>query len=84
MIYLIRIACFTAKETNIPMWTRYAKEHIGVCVEYDTESIKKELTLNSLYPIRYTEKLLDGMSHGQARQSSKCIFIFGGIRSSKA
>ncbi len=66
----IRIACFTDKETNIPMWTHYAKDHTGVCIEYDTESVKKELTLNSLYPIRYTEKLLDGMSHIMDRQSN--------------
>lgn len=65
-----RIACFTDKETNIPMWTHYAKEHTGICIVYDTKTIKKELTLNSLYPIRYTEKLLDGMSHIMDRQSN--------------
>ena len=65
-----RIACFTGKETNIPMWTHYANEHTGICIEYDTKTIQKELTLNSLYPIRYTEKLLDGMSHIMDRQSN--------------
>lgn len=66
----IRIACFIIKETNIPVWTYYAKEHTGVCVKYDTESIKKELTLKLLYPMRYTEKLLDGMSHIMDKQGN--------------
>ena len=61
---------FSGKETNIPMWTHYANEHTGICIEYDTKTIQKELTLNSLYPIRYTEKLLDGMSHIMDRQSN--------------
>lgn len=65
-----RIACFTDKETNIPMWAHYAKDHTGVCIEYATETIKNELTLNSLYPIKYTEELLDGMSHIMDRLSN--------------
>lgn len=57
----IRVACFSAKKTHstyyvspknheclskIQMWSHYAMNHKGFCVEYDISSMKNDITLN--------------------------------------
>lgn len=32
---LLRIACFTQNNTNIPMWYYYSNNHTGICIEYN-------------------------------------------------
>ena len=35
----LRIACFTQKKTNIPMWYYYAFQHKGICIKYDFSNL---------------------------------------------
>lgn len=32
---VLRVACFTTKTDNIPLWYYYADRHRGICIEYD-------------------------------------------------
>ena len=67
-----RIACFTTNIDNILMWSHYANNHTGFCVEYDLSSVKKIATTNinsltksckkillNLMPIIYTTQRKD-------------------------
>jgi len=31
----IRVSCFTEDNHNLLMWTHYADQHMGICLEYD-------------------------------------------------
>lgn len=56
-----RIACFTEKAYNLPMWNHYANGHEGVCLEYEIERIQNIQNINKLFPVIYTEQLPDGI-----------------------
>ena len=47
-----RIACFSATKDSILMWSHYAKNHTGFCIEYDFHSSK---LAQHLHPVRYTK-----------------------------
>lgn len=51
-----KMACFTTKPLNLPMWNHYASCHKGFCLEYDTDKMTTFLK-NKLYPVLYVEKL---------------------------
>jgi len=55
---MVKVACFTETPVNLPMWAHYADNHTGICLEYDTQRIHKNLS-NMLFPVKYVEKLLD-------------------------
>lgn len=54
-----RLACFTTKPCNLPMWAGYAENHKGVCLEYNTRLIHDIYTTNRLFPVYYTDHLPD-------------------------
>lgn len=54
-----RLACFTTKPCNLPMWANYAENHKGVCLEYNTRLIHNIYTTNRLFPVYYTDHLPD-------------------------
>lgn len=56
-----RLACFTTKPDNIPMWNHYAQQHGGVCLEYEIKAIESIYTLNRLFPVYYTDSLPDAV-----------------------
>ena len=66
----IRIACFTTKNNNILMWSHYADNHRGVCIEYDIENFlsKKDTYPISFQNVRY-KKNLSLESEGRFRVS---------------
>jgi hypothetical protein len=47
------LASFTEEFTNLPLWAHYASNHKGVCLEYSTSKLDK----NIIFPIIYTDKL---------------------------
>lgn len=55
-----RFACFTEKNSNLPMWSHYANGHTGVCIEYDISSISDPYIINRFFPVKYVSKLPDG------------------------
>ncbi len=63
-----RLACFTTKCDNLPMWNHYAQEHSGVCLEYETSEISNIYTKNRLFPVFYTDKLPDYLERSFGKQ----------------
>ena len=57
-----RFACFTEKNSNLPMWSHYANGHTGVCLEYDISLISDVYIINRFFPVKYVNKLPDGTS----------------------
>ncbi|MBO7183470.1 MAG: DUF2971 domain-containing protein [Bacteroidales bacterium] len=54
---VLRVACFSEKKINLPMWNHYANGYKGVCLEYTTEDIKNPFTVNRLFPVVYSNEL---------------------------
>lgn len=53
----LRIACFTQKKDNVPMWYYYADKHKGICIEYDFSKLKSFVDLEYIFlPIIYPNK----------------------------
>ncbi|MFS0687807.1 DUF2971 domain-containing protein [Sporosarcina sp. 179-K 8C2 HS] len=56
----VYVACFTETHDNILMWSHYAQNHEGICIEYDFSSLDyTSRTIQSLSPVKYTNKLFD-------------------------
>lgn len=56
----IHVACFSETNKGILMWSHYANDHKGFCIEYNF----KELGINSpvtrfIFPVTYNETLFD-------------------------
>lgn len=60
----LKVCSFSGTQYSIIMWSHYADQHRGFCIEYDTESLPPEnLFLRLLYPVIYSDKLFDGTSY---------------------
>jgi hypothetical protein len=60
----LKVCSFSGTQHSIIMWSHYADQHRGFCIEYDTESLPKEhLFVRMLYPVIYSEKLFDGTKY---------------------
>lgn len=70
-----RLACFTTKCDNLPMWNHYAQGHSGVCLEYETSRISNIYTKNRLFPIFYTDKLPDFLERSIGKGKSEISII---------
>lgn len=56
----ILICSFSSKNTSILMWSHYAENHRGFCLEYNFKELGVEDILNcALQPVIYQDKLLD-------------------------
>lgn len=54
---MLRIACFTQKNDNIPMWYYYADKHKGICIEYDISTLQPYPDLGFIFlPVIYPNK----------------------------
>ncbi len=49
---------FSEENDNVLMWSHYADQHEGICVEYDFKKLAKKSTdvIEHLYPVIYLEK----------------------------
>jgi hypothetical protein len=57
----LKICSFSGTKQSIIMWSHYADQHRGYCIEYETDSLPPEhLFVRMLYPVIYSEKLFDG------------------------
>lgn len=55
--YLL-VSCFSEDYRSILMWSHYAEDHTGFCVQYDFKSLGNNSHLTRiLYPIFYTNKI---------------------------
>ena len=54
------VCCFTASSSSILMWSHYADNHRGICVEYDISKWPPGDPLREdLYPVIYEEQLVE-------------------------
>ncbi len=54
------IAALTESKTSLLMWSHYAKNHTGICIEYDFEEVEKcETKTLKLLPVLYRKKMAD-------------------------
>lgn len=49
------ICCFTARADSLQMWSLYARNHSGICIEYDVPALS---SLGALKQVMYSEKML--------------------------
>lgn len=58
--------CFSEKNNSLVMWSHYAKEHQGVCIEYDFGSLPyNDCRRLKLFPIIYQDELFDATPYIQ-------------------
>lgn len=57
---VFKVSCFSTDNNNLLMWSHYAKNHQGFCVEYDVSQIETVNTFRiNLFPVLYKTKTLD-------------------------
>jgi hypothetical protein len=55
-----KMTCFSETNENLLMWGHYAKNHEGVCIEFDTEDWKTNNVFEQiLFPVLYTETIFN-------------------------
>ncbi|RPJ69841.1 MAG: DUF2971 domain-containing protein, partial [Alphaproteobacteria bacterium] len=64
----LRVCCFTEEANHPLMWSHYAFNHTGVCLTF--EPSKDSVLEKSLYPVTYTDELLEAKSISDLR---KCL-----------
>lgn len=58
----ILISCFSETYNSVLMWSHYADEHRGICIEYDLQDLygNIQFTFNrAMYPVIYNRTLAD-------------------------
>jgi len=57
---IAKICSFSAVHDSILMWSHYAKDHQGLCLEYDLQKFDPgDPFLRNLYPVTYSHDLVD-------------------------
>ena len=60
----IRIGCFSENSSSVLMWSHYAQNHTGICIEYDTQELFKQREMKLfLNPVIYKAKRFDLTHH---------------------
>lgn len=59
---IIRIACFSSSNNNLPMWYHYTQDFTGICIEYNSTQIANKLLINKLFPVNYQNNIIDVMN----------------------
>jgi hypothetical protein len=60
----LKLCSFSATADSIIMWSHYADQHRGFCIEYDVHPLPPEnLFVRMLYPVLYSEKLFDATAY---------------------
>ena len=56
-----RVSCFTQSPYSMLMWSHYANNHKGFCIEYEIPpySVEKESLFCNLFPVIYTDQRID-------------------------
>jgi len=53
----VKVACFSEQNDSIPMWTHYADEHKGICIEYDFANEDRGEIRAFLSPVLYSNEV---------------------------
>lgn len=51
----VYLTCFSKTNTINPMWTHYAHNHTGICIEYNIKDLNEEYIINWCYPVKYED-----------------------------
>ncbi len=79
------MTCFTQSNDNYLMWSHYADNHKGICVEYDLKKLSEEefAIKNHLFPIVYSDKRIRRNSveglikrHGDLKEACLKNYIY--------
>ncbi|WFD10782.1 DUF2971 domain-containing protein [Tepidibacter hydrothermalis] len=61
---LMYIACFSEVKDSILMWSHYAANHEGFCIEYDFKRLgNSDVRTRMLYPVIYNNNLFDATEY---------------------
>src|SRR4029077_7340279 len=57
---LVGVSCFATNPNSVVMWSHYANQHTGICIEFSGATMLSSANfLELLHPVRYTENFLD-------------------------
>ncbi|NHH86572.1 hypothetical protein CDPAHKCJ_01713 [Cobetia sp. MB87] len=57
---ILLISCFTEDYQSVLMWAHYAKNHTGICIEYDISGLNElHILRRGLHPVIYNNKMID-------------------------
>src|ERR1700730_146094 len=60
----IRITCFCENFSSVLMWSHYAENHTGICIEYATKDLFKNPEIAAfLYPVIYKSERFNSTDH---------------------
>jgi hypothetical protein len=60
----LRISCFCENFSSVLMWSHYAKNHAGICVEYPTKELLQDPEIAVfLHPVIYKAERFDSTNH---------------------
>jgi hypothetical protein len=69
---IAKLCSFSAVNDSILMWSHYADNHKGFCVEYDLEQFdSSDAFLKNLYPVIYSHELVDLTPWGETLITGK-------------
>lgn len=80
----LKVCSFSATAASIIMWSHYADQHRGFCMEYDVHSLPpNNLFVRMMYPVIYSEKLFDATSYYLAalRDRERFNMLFSALAS---
>ena len=75
----LKICSFSEMSDSITMWSHYADQHQGFCIEYGVEDLPpSDMFVRMLYPVVYSERLFDATRYFQAaiRDRTKFNILF--------
>ncbi|MGG3041784.1 DUF2971 domain-containing protein [Bacillus anthracis] len=77
------VSCFSENMSSILMWSHYADNHKGFCIEYD---FSKHSLTESLHPVIYSDKIFDISPYiiDRNRFSNPSVNIYAAINKSKS
>lgn len=72
----LRVCCFTENKDSVLMWSHYADQHRGICVEYDFTSLEPDdLRLKWLYPVIYSKLVLNVSEYLKPENINPFVFM---------
>lgn len=57
----LQVCCFSSIKDSILMWSHYAKDHSGFCIEYDLDNLLDQSRLSDLEVMRVSEVMGNSM-----------------------
>lgn len=71
----IFVSCFSEKDDSMLMWSHYARNHTGMCIEYDFAALDfKNKLVWDLHPVKYIYDLLDINEYSEEVRK-KCLSL---------